>query len=93
MPFEDAGYFPGLGNSVSFVSPGGIEGIVGCLSCSSMSGLFSMSYDAAATTEAPYKLTRVLTNAMTAEWPHTFVVPKYATTHEYKYYPLADHFT
>ena len=29
MPLADPGYFPGMGNSVHYVSPGGLEGIAG----------------------------------------------------------------
>ncbi|MHB9126383.1 MAG: hypothetical protein ACYC4F_10625, partial [Armatimonadota bacterium] len=31
MPLADPGYFPGLGNSVTYVSPGGLDGIAGRL--------------------------------------------------------------
>ncbi len=37
MPLADAGYFPGMGNSVTYVSPGGLEGIAGRLTFSSLS--------------------------------------------------------
>jgi L-fucose/D-arabinose isomerase len=92
MPLADEGYFPGMGNSVSFKSPGGIEGIAGRLTFSSLSGLFSMSWDEAATAEVPEPLATALCQTTTATWPHTFVVPKYATMGEYKHYPPANHF-
>lgn len=38
MPLQDRNYFPGMGNSVTYVSPGGIEGIAGRLTYSSLSG-------------------------------------------------------
>jgi L-fucose isomerase len=92
MPLADEGYFPGMGNSVSFKSPGGIEGIAGRLTFSSLSGLFSMSWDEAVTAEVPEPLATALCEVTTVTWPHTFVVPKYATMNEYKHYPPANHF-
>ena len=92
MPLADPGYFPGLGNSVTFVSPGGLEGIAGRLTFSSLSNMFSLSWDEATTAEVPEKLAEALCKTTTAEWPHTFVVPKYATMYEYKHYPPANHF-
>ncbi len=92
MPRADEFYFPGLGNSVTFVSPGGLDGIAGRLTYSSLSGLFSLSWDEATTAEVPAKLAKALIQVTTAEWPHTFVAPKYATMGEYKHYPPANHF-
>ncbi len=92
MPLADQNYFPGMGNSVTFVSPGGLNGIAGRLTYSSLSNLFGLSWDEATTAEVPELLARALCQATTAEWPHTFVVPKYATMFEYKHYPPANHF-
>jgi len=92
MPLADEGYFPGLGNSVTFVSPGGLDGIAGRLTYSSLSGLFGLSWDEATTAHVPDPLASALCQTTTAEWPHTFVVPKYATMYEYKHYPPANHF-
>jgi L-fucose isomerase len=92
LPLADPGYFPGLGNSVTFVSPGGIEGIAGRLSYSSTSGLFSLVWDEAFTVELPEKLAQAVCNTSTPTWPHTFVVPKHATMGEYKQYAPANHF-
>jgi L-fucose isomerase len=92
MPLADEGYFPGMGNSVTFVSPGGLEGIAGRLTYSTLSGMFGMSWDEATTAEVPEKLALALSQATTATWPHTFVVPKYATMGEYKHFPPANHF-
>ena len=92
MPLADEGYFPGMGNSVTYVSPGGLAGIAGRLTYSSLSGLFSLSWDEATTAEVPEPLATALCQTTTAEWPHTFVVPKYATMGEYKHYPPANHF-
>jgi L-fucose isomerase len=92
MPLADTGYFPGGGNSVTFMSPGGIEGIAGRLAFSGASGLFSLIWDEAQTTETPVELTKAMCNLTTPIWPHTFVVPKFASMVEYKQYPPANHF-
>jgi L-fucose isomerase len=92
MPLADEFYFPGMGNSVTFTSPGGLDGIAGRLAFSTLSGLFSLSWDEATTADVPQKLATALGNATTPSWPHTFVVPKYATMYEYKHYPPANHF-
>ncbi len=54
--------------------------------------MFSLSWDEAATAEVPEPLATALCQTTTADWPHTFVVPKYATMDEYKHYPPANHF-
>ncbi len=92
MPLADEFYFPGGGNSVTFMTPGGIEGIAARMAYSSISGLFSMIWDEAHTTDMPEKLAQVMCNLTTPTWPHTFVVPKYASMFEYKQYPPANHF-
>lgn len=76
MPLADVGYFPGMGNSVHFISPGGLEGIAGRLTYSSLSGLFGLSWDQAVTADIPSDLAEALSQATTYEWPHTFVIPK-----------------
>jgi L-fucose isomerase len=92
MPLADESYFPGGGNSVTFMTPAGIEGIAGRLAYSSTSGLFSVVWDEAHTTEVPPKLAQAMCSLTTPTWPHTFVVPKYASMTEYKQYPPANHF-
>ena len=92
MPQADPGYFPGLGNSVTYVSPGGIEGIAGRLAYSDMNGMFSMVWDEACSVDVPDELARALCDTTTPTWPHTFVVPKYASMVEYKQYAPANHF-
>jgi L-fucose/D-arabinose isomerase len=92
MPLADEGYFPGGGNSVHFMTPAGIEGIAGRMAYSSLSGQFSMIWDEAFTTEVPKKLAQAMINLTTWSWPHTFVVPKYASMTEYKQYAPANHF-
>ncbi len=92
MPLGDPDYFPGMGNSVTFTSPGGLSGIAGRLTYSSLSGLFSLSWDEAETADVPGPLAAALAGLTNATWPHTWVVPKYATMSEYKHLPPANHF-
>ena len=92
LPLAEENYFPGGGNAVNFMTPAGIEGIAGRLAYSSAAGLFSMIWDEARTTEVPAKLARAMCELTTPIWPHTFVVPKYASMTEYKQYPPANHF-
>jgi L-fucose isomerase len=92
MPLADEHYFPGGGNSVTFMTPAGIEGIAARCSYSSPTGLFSMIWDQAHTTEVPADLAKAMCDLTTPIWPHTFVVPKYASMVEYKQYPPANHF-
>jgi L-fucose/D-arabinose isomerase len=92
FPQADPDYFPGLGNSITFNSPGGIEGIAGRISYSSLSGMFSLVWDEAVTVDLPEKLAEVVCKTSTETWPHTFVVPKYAEMAEYKQYTPANHF-
>ncbi|HUT57799.1 MAG TPA: hypothetical protein VNA25_08090 [Phycisphaerae bacterium] len=92
MPLADEFYFPGGGNSVTFMTPGGIEGLAARMAYSSDANIFSMIWDQAATTEMPPKLAQAVANTSTPTWPHTFVVPKYATMAEYKQYAPANHF-
>ncbi|HUU55039.1 MAG TPA: hypothetical protein VMY87_08980 [Armatimonadota bacterium] len=91
LPSAGADYFPGGGNSITFVSPGGIEGIAGRLAYSADTNLFSLVWDEAQTTALPEKLAQAVCNTSDPTWPHTFVVPKYATMGEYKQYPPANH--
>ncbi|MCM8772040.1 MAG: hypothetical protein NC922_03035 [Candidatus Omnitrophica bacterium] len=92
FPLADEFYFPGLGNSVNFISPGGIKGIAGRLAYSSLNNIFSLIWDEAETVELPEKLADAVCRISTYTWPHTFVVPKYATMVEYKQYAPANHF-
>jgi L-fucose isomerase len=92
MPPADPGYFPGGGNSVSFVTPAGIEGIAARLAYSAVNGMFSLVWDEAVTISLPHKLAAAVCATSTPTWPHTFVVPKYATMGEYKQYAPANHF-
>ena len=92
MPLADEGYFPGGGNSVTFMTPAGIEGIAGRMAYSSLNDKFSLIWDEAYSTSVPAKLGKAMCNLTTPTWPHTFVVPKYASMVEYKQYAPANHF-
>ena len=92
LPLADEFYFPGGGNSVTFVTPGGIEGIAARLAFSGTCGMFSMVWDEAVTADLPEPLAKAVANTSTPTWPHTWVVPKYATMGEYKQYAPANHF-
>jgi len=92
MPGAELYYFPGGGNSVTFISPGGIEGIASRMTYSEISGMFSLIWDEAFTVELPPKLADVLANSSNVTWPHTWVIPKYASMAEYKQYAPANHF-
>ena len=92
MPIADEGYFPGLGNSVTFITPGGIAGIAGRLAYSEANGMFSLIWDEAQTIDLPTKLAKAVSHTSNWNWPHTWVVPKYASMVEYKQYAPANHF-
>jgi len=91
LPLAEEDYFPGGGNAVNFMTPTGINGIAGRIAYSSACGLFSMVWDEARTTEVPAKLAKAMCELTTPIWPHTFVVPRYASMLEYKQYPPANH--
>ncbi len=92
MPGAELYYFPGGGNSVTFISPGGIEGIAGRMAYSTVTGCFSMVWDEASTVDLPAKLATAVANTSNVTWPHTWVMPKYASMAEYKQYAPANHF-
>jgi L-fucose isomerase len=92
FPLADEFYFPGLGNSVTFHSPGGIEGIAGRMAYSALTNTFSMIWDEACTVDLPAELATAVANTSTPTWPHTWVVPKFATMGEYKQFAPANHF-
>ena len=92
FPLADEFYFPGMGNSVAFYSPGGIEGIAGRMAYSALTNTFSMVWDEACTVDLPNELAQAVAATSTPTWPHTWVVPKYATMGEYKQFSPANHF-
>lgn len=92
LPGAELYYFPGGGNSVTFISPGGIEGIASRMAYSELTGLFSLIWDEAFTVDLPAKLADAIANSSNVTWPHTWIVPKYAGMAEYKQYAPANHF-
>lgn len=92
FPQVDLGYFPGGGNSVNFVSPAGLDGLAGRMAYSAMTNMFSLIWDEATTISLPDELAQAVCETSTPTWPHTFVVPKYATMGEYKQFAPANHF-
>ena len=92
FPQAVADYFPGLGNSITFTSPGGIGGLAARLAYSSLSGMFSMVWDEAITVDLPPELAHAVCQASNPTWPHTFITPRHATMIEYKQYAPANHF-
>jgi len=92
LPLADPGYFPGGGNSATFLSPGGIEGIAGRMAYAATTNAFSMVWDEATTVDLPEKLADAVCHTSNYTWPHTFVTPKYATMGEYKQFAPANHF-
>jgi len=92
LPSAELFYFPGGGNSVTFISPGGIQGIAARLAYSQATGMFSLIWDEACTVDLPDALASAVANSSNVTWPHTWVVPKYATMTEYKQYAPANHF-
>ncbi|MFO8013515.1 MAG: hypothetical protein R6X20_09445 [Phycisphaerae bacterium] len=92
MPGAELYYFPGGGNSVTFISPGGIEGIAARMAYSTVSGCFSLIWDEAETVDLPADLAKAVANTSTPTWPHTWVVPTYASMPEYKQFAPANHF-
>ena len=92
MPGAELYYFPGGGNSVTFFTPGGIECLAARLAYSELSGMFSLVWDEACTVELPEKLARAVAHTSNPTWPHTWIIPKYATMAEYKQSAPANHF-
>ncbi len=66
-------YFPGLGFSVSYLSPKGIKGLAGRIAFSDLSGLFTMVQDEAQSVELPAALAEKVCHASDYTWPHTFL--------------------
>lgn len=92
FPPAELYYFPGGGNSVTFVSPAGLDGVAGRLAYSAADDLFSLIWDEATTVLPPQQVVEALCALTNPTWPHTFVVPKYASMVEYKQYAPANHF-
>jgi len=85
-------YFPGLGFSVSFVSPKGIKGLAGRLAYSDLSGMFTMVQDEAESVELPAPLTERVCHASDYSWPHTFLTLEHVPASMAKMGMPANHF-
>jgi L-fucose isomerase len=92
LPLAEDFYFPGGGNSVTFITPGGIDGIAARMAYSALTNTFSLIWDEACTVDLPAELATAVANTSNPTWPHTWVVPKYATMGEYKQFAPANHF-
>jgi len=92
LPIAEDFYFPGGGNSVTFITPGGIEGIAARMAYSALTNTFSLIWDEACSVDLPAELAAAVANTSNPTWPHTWVVPKYATMGEYKQFAPANHF-
>ena len=66
-------YFPGLGFSVSYLSPKGLTGLAGRLAFSDLSGLFTMVQDEARSVALPAAFAEKVCHASDYTWPHTFL--------------------
>ncbi|MDI6849649.1 MAG: hypothetical protein QME69_07640 [Candidatus Saccharicenans sp.] len=66
-------YFPGLGFSLSYLSPAGIRGLAGRLAYSELSGLFTMVQGEAESVSLPPLLAEEVCRASDYSWPHTFL--------------------
>ncbi|MGB4704854.1 MAG: hypothetical protein WBI18_07270 [Candidatus Saccharicenans sp.] len=85
-------YFPGLGFSVSYLSPAGISGLAGRLAYSDLSGMFTMIQDEAESISLPPQLAEEVCRASNYSWPHTFVTFKHLPASLVKMGMPANHF-
>jgi L-fucose isomerase len=85
-------YFPGLGFSVSYLSPKGIHGMAGRIAYSDLSGMFTMVQDEAQSVELPAKLAERVCHASDYTWPHTFLTFDHVPANLAKMGMPANHF-
>jgi L-fucose isomerase len=85
-------YFPGLGFSVSYLSPKGIKGLAGRIAFSDLSGLFTMVQDEAQSIELPAPLAERVCRASDYTWPHTFLTFDHVPASQAKMGMPANHF-
>jgi L-fucose isomerase len=85
-------YFPGLGFSVSYLSPKGIKGMAGRVAFSDLSGLFTMVQDEAQSVELPAPLAERVCHASDYTWPHTFLTFDHVPASQAKMGMPANHF-
>ena len=75
-----------------FSSMGDLKGVAARLIYNAVDHRFGMVWDEAESVKLPAKLAKAMVDLTTWSWPHTFVVPKYASMLEYKQYAPANHF-
>jgi len=85
-------YFPGLGFSVSYLSPKGIKGVAGRIAYSDLGGMFTMVQDEAQSVELPAKLAEKVCHASDYTWPHTFLTFDHVPASQAKMGMPANHF-
>ncbi|OGD27029.1 MAG: hypothetical protein A2V57_04960 [Candidatus Aminicenantes bacterium RBG_19FT_COMBO_65_30] len=85
-------YFPGLGFSVSYLSPKGIKGVAGRIAYSDLGGLFTMVQDEAQSVELPAPLAERVCHASDYTWPHTFLTFDHVPASQAKMGMPANHF-
>jgi L-fucose/D-arabinose isomerase len=85
-------YFPGLGFSVSYLSPKGIKGLAGRVAYSDLSGMFTMVQDEAQSVELPAPLAERVCHASDYTWPHTFLTFDHVPASQAKMGMPANHF-
>jgi L-fucose isomerase len=91
FPLADPGYFPGGGNSATFITPGGIEGMLGRVAYHAPTQKFALVWDEAKTLFIPDALQEKIRKLTDPTWPHTWVSTKYGTMAEIKQYCPANH--
>jgi L-fucose isomerase len=85
-------YFPGLGFSVSYLSPKGIKGMAGRVAFSDLGGMFTMVQDEAQSVELPAPLAERVCHASDYTWPHTFLTFDHVPASQAKMGIPANHF-
>jgi L-fucose isomerase len=85
-------YFPGLGFSVSYLSPKGIKGLAGRVAFSDLGGMFTMVQDEAQSVELPAPLAERVCHASDYTWPHTFLTFDHVPASQAKMGMPANHF-
>ncbi|MCX6720397.1 MAG: hypothetical protein NTW11_01170 [Candidatus Staskawiczbacteria bacterium] len=76
MPLADEFYFPGGGNSVTFMTPGDIDMLTGRLWYVQSKDRWALTWDDAVTCELPAPLANKLASLSSPGWPHTWVMFK-----------------
>lgn len=74
MPLADPFYFPGGGNSVTFMTPGDIQMLTGRLWYVQPKNTWALTWDDAITCGLPDALAEKLASLSSPGWPHTWVM-------------------